>query len=103
VHQVKIVVKIPMETLPHQALKIQRGIEGRKMDQIKRHQSYYDKQEFHPGFVNIFEDEMYHFKAEVLYDSLLCSFNKICQFIKLFSDIHVIASGLIPVHDYFIL
>ncbi|HZW69278.1 MAG TPA: M23 family metallopeptidase [Hanamia sp.] len=105
VHQVKIVVKDTYGNTSVLAFKIKKGLIHKK-GLAKEVASYHDEQEFQPGFVNIFENENVQLvlKPEALYDSFaFVHSTKPANSLNSFSDIHVIASGLIPVHNYFTL
>ncbi|HEY5407881.1 MAG TPA: M23 family metallopeptidase [Ginsengibacter sp.] len=105
VHQVKIVVKDTYGNTSTLNFKIKKGL-IHENGLEKEAASYHDQQEFHPGFVNIFENENVQLilKPEALYDSFaFVHSTKSVNSPNSFSDINVIASGLIPVHNYFTL
>lgn len=102
VHQVKIVVKDPNGNTTTLGFKIRKGrIQETDPGDSS---SYRNEQEFHPGFVNIFESEDIQviLKPAALYDSFaFVHSKKSTTAANSYSDIHVIESGLVPVHDYF--
>jgi hypothetical protein len=105
VHQVKIVVKDTYENTSTVEFKIKKGLLQEKGLE-KGITSYHDQQEFHPGFVNIFESENVQLilRPEALYDSFAfvhSSKNVVSP--MSYSDIYSLESGLIPVHDNFTL
>lgn len=104
-HQVKIVVKDTYGNTSTLGFKIKKGlVHANGLE--KEPASYHDEQEFHPGFVNIFENENVQLvlKPEALYDSFtFVHSTKPANSLNSFSDIYVMASGLIPVHDFFTL
>ena len=105
VHEVKIIVKDTYGNTSTLGFKIKKGVIYENGLE-KEAASYHDEQEFHPGFVNIFENENVQLilKPEALYDSFaFVHSTKPANSLNSFSDIHVIASGLIPIHDYFTL
>ena len=105
VHRIKIVVRDTYGNTSTLDFKIKKGLIDAGESE-KETASYYDEQEFHPGFVNIFENENVQLvlKPEALYDSFAFAHStKPANSLNSFSDIYVIASGLIPVHDYFTL
>ena len=105
VHQVKIVVKDTYGNTSTLEFKIKKGLiqeKGLEKDAA----SYHDQQEFHPGFVNIFESEDVQLilKPEALYDSFafVHSTKNIISSMS-YSDVHSLESGLVPVQDNFTL
>jgi hypothetical protein len=104
-HQLKIVVKDPYRNTSILNFKIKKGID-REREVTKDAASIYNKQEFHPGFVNIFdgEDLQLILKPEDLYDSFAFVHTKIMVPSPLaYSAIHSVESGLVPVHGDFTL
>ena len=105
VHLVRIVVKDTYGNTSTLSFKIRKGIiieTGRRDDSA----SYQRQQEFHPGFVNIFESEDLQviLSPEDLYDSVSFVQSKKSSILQnSYSDIFSVASGLIPVHNYFTL
>ena len=66
--------------------------------------SFYESREFHPGYVNVFENEELHvfLSPETLYDSV--AFNPLQKksiAADSYSNIHSVLSGLIPAHNAF--
>ncbi|HSQ45053.1 MAG TPA: M23 family metallopeptidase [Ginsengibacter sp.] len=105
VHEIKIVVKDTYGNTSTLGFKIKKGLIREK--QLKSEAvSYQDQQEFHPGFVNIYENENVQLilKPEALYDSFAFrhSSEKAISPTS-YSDIHFLESGLVPVHDNFTL
>jgi len=105
VHQVKIVVKDAYGNTSTLEFKIKKGLvqeNGLQKDAA----SLYNQQEFHPGFVNIFESENVQLilQPEDLYDSFAFVHSKktVASPIS-YSAIHSIESGLVPVHSNFTL
>jgi hypothetical protein len=101
VHQVKIVVKDARNNTSILRFKIKKGliVETGKPDNID-----YEKKEFQPGFVNVFENEnvQAYLPAGTLYDSVAFSYSeKKSTSSESFSSIYSILSGLIPAQSYF--
>jgi Peptidase family M23 len=105
VHEVKIVVKDTYGNTSRLEFKIKKGL-IRKEGSQKTEASYHDRQEFHPGFVNIFENENVQLilKPEALYDSFafVYSDKKVISSPS-YSDVYSLESGLVPVHNSFTL
>jgi len=104
VHEIKIVVKDTYGNTSTLEFKIKKGTIHEKDSDYA--DSYQNRQEFHPGFVNIFESKNVQLilKPEALYDSFAfvhSSKNVISS--KSYSEVHSLESGLVPVHDNFIL
>lgn len=104
VHQVKIVVKDVYGNTSTLEFKIKKGLTHGTTP--KYNSSYQNHQEFHPGFVNIFEDENVQLilKPNALYDSFafIHSSHKSVAAMS-YSDVYSLESGLVPVHNNFIL
>ena len=103
IHIVKVVVKDPSGNASTLEFKIKRGLISNSLNEDA---SYQDEQEFHPGFVNIYESENVQLilKPEALYDSFtfVHSSRAVSSPIS-YSDIYSLESGLVPVHDNFTL
>lgn len=101
IHQVKIIVKDAHNNASVLQFKIKKGVivEDGKPDNID-----YQKKEFVPGFVNVFENEnvQVYLPVGTLYDSVAFfqAENKSAA-LQSFSGIHSILSGLIPAQKYF--
>lgn len=105
VHNVKIIVKDAYGNKSILEFKIKREfIEKNQLQSDSS--SYYNQQEFHPGFVNIFDsdDLQLILKPEDLYDSFAFVHSKkmIASPVS-YSPVHSIESGLVPVHSNFII
>ncbi|MGN6530897.1 MAG: M23 family peptidase, partial [Ginsengibacter sp.] len=101
VHQVKIVVKDAKNNTSVLQFKIKKGliVETGKADNID-----YQKKEFQPGFVNVFENEnvQVYLPAGTLYDSVAFSYSeKKSAAPQSYSSIYSVLSGLIPAQNYF--
>jgi hypothetical protein len=101
VHQVKIVVKDARNNTSVLQFKIKKGliVETGKPDNIE-----YQKKEFHPGFVNVFENDnvQVYLPVGTLYDSVAFSYSeKKSTASQSYSSIYSILSGLIPAQNYF--
>ena len=101
VHQVKIVVKDARNNSSVLQFKIKKGliVETGKPDNIE-----YQKKEFQPGFVNVFENEnvQAYLPVGTLYDSVAFSYSeKKSTASQSYSSIYSILSGLIPAQNYF--
>lgn len=105
VHHIKIIVKDAYRNKSILEFKIKRGlIEERGLQ--NRFSSYYNQQEFHPGFVNIFDsdDLQLILQPEDLYDSFaFVHSKKMTDSPVSFSPVHSVESGLVPVHSNFII
>jgi murein DD-endopeptidase MepM/ murein hydrolase activator NlpD len=102
-HEIKIVVKDTYGNTSTLEFKIKKGL-IRENGSEGQQASYHDQQEFHPGFVNIFENETVQLilKPEALYDSFafVHSARKVVSETS-YSDIHSLESGLVPVNSNF--
>ena len=101
VHQVKIIVKDARNNASVLQFKIKKGLiyENGKPDDID-----YQKKEFQPEFVNVFEKEnlQVYLPVGTLYDSVVFFHTeKKSDATQSFSGIHSILSGLIPAQNYF--
>ncbi|MEO6820398.1 MAG: M23 family metallopeptidase [Ginsengibacter sp.] len=102
VHQIKIEVKDANGNTSNLNFNIKKGLinENGKAD-LK---DFYKKLEFHPGFVNVFEDTdlQVFLSPEALYDSVLFTHSKkALTGANSYSGVHAVLSGLVPVQDYF--
>lgn len=103
VHQIKIVVKDPNGNASHLEFKIKKGLiveTGLQKDSS----SYFQRKEFHPGFVNIFESDnmQLYLSPQALYDSVAFTHSeKTSATPQIFSAVHSVLSGLVPVNDNF--
>ena len=103
VHQIKIVVKDANANTSVLEFKIKKGLiveEGNSNDSS----SYYEKKEFHPGFVNVFEsdDLQLYLNPEALYDSVAFTHSeKTSAAPHIYSEVYSVLSGLVPVQDNF--
>ncbi|HEY9342658.1 MAG TPA: M23 family metallopeptidase [Hanamia sp.] len=103
VHQIKIVVKDPNGNASHLEFKIKKGLiveTGLQKDSS----SYFQQKEFHPGFVNIFESDnmQLYLSQQALYDSVAFTHSERTSAAPhVFSAVHSVLSGLVPVHDNF--
>jgi murein DD-endopeptidase MepM/ murein hydrolase activator NlpD len=103
VHEVKVIVKDPKGNTSELNFKIKKGLIVEKGLQAVS-ASYFEKQEFHPGFVNIFESENLQviLSPQVLYDSVLFSHSeKVSAAPHIYSAVHSVLSGLVPAQDFF--
>ncbi|MEO7121087.1 MAG: M23 family metallopeptidase [Ginsengibacter sp.] len=103
IHQVRIVVKDANGNASTLEFKIRKGAVH---EIVPKEISYRDQQEFQPGFVNIFESNNVELilQPEALYDSFaFVHSSRPDNFPLSYSDIHVLESGLVPVHDNFVL
>lgn len=101
VHEVKIVVKDARNNTAVLQFKIKKGliVETGKPDNIE-----YQKKEFQPGFVNVFENEnvQTYLPVGTLYDSVAFSYSeKNSTASQSYSSIYSILSGLIPAQNFF--
>lgn len=104
VHQVKIVVKDASGNTSTLGFGIKKGSVKEAVLQ-KDTTSYYNQKEFHPGFVNIFENDELQLilSPKDLYDSFAFVYSKKAGLSSLsYSGIYLIESGLTPVHSNFI-
>ena len=103
IHQIKILVKDASGNTSVLEFKIKKDLnieKGLSQDSA----SYFNQKEFHPGFVNIFEnnDLQLFLDPEALYDSVAFSYSKKASSnANSFSDIYEVLSGLVPVQDNF--
>jgi len=104
IHSVKIVVS---DTYGNTSI-LQFNIKKARGNEANQgnNSSNFNQLEFRPGFTNIFENENVQLilDQQALYDSFAFVFSKeISNSANSFSDIYVLESGLVPVHDYFTL
>ncbi|MFS8083295.1 MAG: M23 family metallopeptidase [Ginsengibacter sp.] len=103
VHSVKIVVKDANDNTSILNFKIKKGIikeKGRAADSSQ----YYNKKEFFPGFVNVYEtdDFQLYLPPATLYDSVLFTYSlKKSESVSAYSDQIMILSGEVPAQDFF--
>jgi len=103
VHTVKVIVKDSYGNASILEFAIKKGI----IDETRLLQdsaSFYNRKEFHPGFVNIMESEGLQLilGQRDLYDSFVFSYAKrpgVSSFS--YSDSYLVVSGLVPVQGYF--
>ncbi len=102
IHQIKVIVKDPRGNASVLEFKIKKGLIVERG--LQNSSSYFEKQEFHPGFVNIFESENLQvvLSPKALYDSVTFSHSqKISAAPHIYSAVHSVLTGLVPVHDFF--
>ncbi|MEP6948845.1 MAG: M23 family metallopeptidase [Ginsengibacter sp.] len=105
VHKIKIVVKDAYGNTSTLEFGIKKGLikeEGLPKDSA----SYYNQKEFHPAFVNIFESEELQLilSPKDLYDSFAFVYlKKPAISLVSYSGIYIVASGLVPVHNNFVI
>ncbi len=100
IHQVRIEVKDANGNTSQVKFSIKKG--GAKS--LPAGSSIYQQQEFHPGFVNVFErnDVMVILGEQDLYDSIGFEYSKRSSADQMaVSDLHAVHTGLVPVHGYF--
>ena len=105
VHEIKIVVKDTYGNTSTLEFKIKKGL-IKENGSGSEEASYHDQQEFHPGFVNIFENENVQLilKPGALYDSFAFVHSARSDVSAAsYSDVYLLESGLVPVHDNFTL
>lgn len=103
IHQIKIVVKDPAGNTSVLEFKIKKGLIIEK-GLPKTNASYFEQKEFHPGFVNIFENEGLQviLSPQALYDSVAFSYSeKTSAAPHTYSPVISVMSGLVPVQDNF--
>lgn len=103
VHDIEIIVKDTRGNASKLAFKIKKELVKEKGN-TAQNASFYDKVEFHPGFVNVFENEdLYlHLSPQALYDSLSFQYaQKASSQPNSYSDNFSVLSGLVPSHDFF--
>ena len=99
-HEIKIVVKDPYDNTSTLEFSVKRGsniIDPAKSLAV----SYKEEQEFHPSFVNIFENDNLQLiiNPEDLYDSVKFTHStKPAVTAMAFSEMHSCLSGLVPIH-----
>lgn len=102
IHEVKIVVKDAHGNSTSLDFKIKKGLiteTGGDDSDV-----FYQSREFHPGYVNVFENEELHvyLPPTTLYDSVAFDpFQKKSTSADSYSNIHSVLSGLIPAHNAF--
>ncbi len=102
-HQIKIVVKDTYGNASVLQFEIRRGI-IKESTGLKHTDSYSQETEFYPGFVNVFDkDDIQLILGEnELYDSIRFAYTKKASSTPhSVSALHIVQSGLVPVHGYF--
>ncbi len=102
IHLIKIVVKDPAGNASVLEFKIKK--EKILENGFSRNASYFQQKEFHPGFVNIFENDglQLFLTPEALYDSVAFTHSETASSSpNSFSNVYSVLSGLIPVQDNF--
>lgn len=102
IYDIKIVIKDANGNASNLEFKVKRGLI--KETGKNPENELYDRKEFHPGFVNIYESESFQLllTENTLYDSLSFFYDvKKSTDPNVKSPIVSILSGLIPAHDYF--
>lgn len=102
VHDVKIVVKDPNGNASELSFKIQQGKITENAGPLNA--SFYDRHQFHPGFVNVYEDEQVHLylPETALYDSVTFTHaQKASTRAGSVSNVFTLLSGVVPSHNYF--
>ena len=102
VHQIKIEVKDANGNTSNLNFKIKKGLIRENANADLK--DIYKKLEFHPGFVNVFEDDdlQVFLTPEALYDSVTFTHSKKAMVgINSYSGIHSVLSGLVPVQNFF--
>jgi len=103
IHQIKIVVKDAYGNASVLQFQIKRGIVKERSgggDSL----SYLQETEFHPGFINVFDrDDIQLILGEnELYDSISFAYaKKTSPTPQSVSALHIVHTGLVPVHGYF--
>lgn len=103
IHEVSIVVKDTKGNTSDLNFKIKRGIIQEHGDEYES-SSYQNNEEFHPGFVNIFENENLQvlLSPTDLYDSVsFLQTQKPSSSPDAYSALFSVESGLVPVHNYY--
>lgn len=103
VHAIKIVVKDANGNTSILEFKIKKGLIT-ETGKIDNQSNYQNKNEFYPGFVNVYEgkDLQLYLSPKALYDSVTFSYSeKESSTNNAVSSVFTVLSGLIPSHDYF--
>jgi hypothetical protein len=104
IHAVKIIVKDANKNTSVLEFKVKKGAIINTAALQKGSQPYYNQKEFHPGFVNIMENEDVQviLSPRALYDSFAFNYSKSPPLSLLsYSGVYAIESGLVPVHGNF--
>ena len=103
VHEIKIVIKDANNNTSVLGFKIKKGLiveKGFAGDSS----NYFQQKEFHPGFVNIFDNENIQvtLPPSILYDSVSFNYTKKNAISPdAFSEVHSVLSGLVPAQSAF--
>jgi murein DD-endopeptidase MepM/ murein hydrolase activator NlpD len=103
IHDVQIIVKDANGNTSLLQFKIKKSSIA-EADKIPA--SYFEQKEFHPGFVNVFEDEnlQLYLTPMTLYDSVAFFYSeKTSVAPNIYSTVHSVLSGLVPAHDNFVI
>lgn len=102
IHEVKIVVKDADGNTSNLEFKVKKGLIVEKAP--AKNASYFQQKEFHPGFVNIFENDALQviLSPQALYDSVAFSYaEKTSAAPNVYSAVFSVLSGLVPSQDNF--
>ncbi len=102
-HYIKIVVRDTYGNASAMQFQIKRG-ELKEPRPVKDSLSYFEQTAFHPGFINVFEkDDIQLIIGENdLYDSIRLAYSKkVSLSPQVVSNLHIVHTGLVPVHGYF--
>ncbi len=103
IHLIDIVVKDANGNSSTLQFQIRRGVI--KEPKLKDSSGYFEQTQFHPGYVNVFEREEVQLilGKHDLYDSIRFAYAKRTSSSKAISYLHVLHTGLVPVHGFFTL
>ncbi len=103
IHTVKIIVKDADDNESVLEFKIKKGLVKDNANP-EDSSSYFQQKEFHPGFINVFENDalQLYLPATTLYDSVAFTYSeKKSATPHVYSEIHSVLSGLVPAQDNF--
>ncbi len=103
IHYIKIVVKDAYGNASVMKFQIKSGVIKEPWP-VKDSLSFFEKTAFHPGFINVLEkdDIQLVIGEQDLYDSIKLAYTKKLTSLPLvISNIHMVHTGLVPVHGYF--
>jgi hypothetical protein len=104
IHIIKIIVTDTYGNASTLQFQIQRGIIKEYNAPKNKDLTFFQPLAFHPGFVNVFEqdDVQLILNEQALYDSIRFTYaKKASASPKAISALHLINTGLVPVHGYF--
>ncbi len=102
-HQIKIIVRDTYGNASTMQFQVKKG-EIKQARPVRDSLSYFEQTAFHPGFINVLdkEDIQLVIGEHDLYDSIKLAYSKkTLPSPQVISYLHIVHTGLVPVHGYF--